>query len=115
MNISKNKSNLIESANDIVIQQVAGAKLNHPTFSENVCGSLTSIYENYLKRYAILLIIIICTIAFLLYRYYKNKEIKQKRDKNINKPVSSEDIMTKRIYEILKQNKTGSSSLPKKS
>jgi large-conductance mechanosensitive channel len=117
MSFSKSKINLIESANDIVIQVAAGTKMNHPTFSENVCNSLTSIYDNYLKKYAILWIIIICAIVFLLYRYYKNKEVKRKRVEDVKNNTSSEEIMTRRIYEILQKNnaQTNNSITTKKS
>jgi len=108
MNFSKTKPDLIESSHNAVINEIANAKINQPTFSENICSSIKSFYDNYFKRYAFLLILIIIGILFLLYRYYKNKEIK--RQKEINQKNlslnSQQDQMTQRIYELLKKNTT---------
>lgn len=111
MNFSKTMPDLVEPEVDIMVQNITQAKINHSTFSENVCGSLQSFYENYFKKYFFFLLLIIIIILFLLYRYYKNKELKKNKlmdnkaliNKSDKKTASEQDQMTQRIYEILKQ------------
>lgn len=115
MNFSKTKPDLIESTHDAVVPEATNTKINQPTFSENICGSLQSFYDNYFKRYAFFLILIIIGILFLLYRYYKNKEIKRQKEimqkklsfaESTDLPLNSQqDQMTRHIYELLKENK----------
>lgn len=103
MNFSKTKPDLIESNVDIMVQDATGAKINQPTFSENVCGSLHYWYDNYFKKYFLILLLLVIVILYLLYRYYKNKELKRNKIVMSTQPMDNQDQMSKQIYELLKQ------------
>lgn len=120
MNFSKTMPDLVEPQVDIMVQNITQAKINHSTFSENICGSLQNFYDNYFKKYFFFLLLITIVILFLLYRYYKNKELKKfKQAENIkglslnktsNEIQTEQDRMAREIYEILKQKKVNNNT-----
>lgn len=104
MNFSKTKPDLIGSDVEIMVQNATGAKINQPTFSDNVCSSLHYWYENYFKKYFLIVLILVMIILFLLYRYYKNREAKRnKLIQPLTQSNNDQDQMSKQIYELLKQ------------
>jgi len=101
MNFSKTKPDLVVPSMENIVQDVTGAKINHNTFSENICSSLQHIYDDYLKKYFFFIFLIIVAVTFLLYRYYQTKYNKEKIKKNIDK----QDQIANEIRQLLIENK----------
>lgn len=87
------KPNLIgQNMQKTVAEMINKPKINN-TVSDKVMGSLSYVYDNYVKNYWIVIIIIICVTVYLIYRY-NNKgqktEVFVSRNNDIDKDLIDE-------------------------